>query len=145
MLRITPIPLIAYPALSLLAYLMYAHDKLSAIRGTWRVSESSLHLVEAAGGWPGAYVAQQTMRHKTVKASYQVVFWLIVSVHVVFWALWAFFPACVLGLLVAIQDRVESLTVAAAFGRPIGARRESPRCPSPTRRPSGPRHARPRP
>ena len=92
MLRISPIPLIAYPALSLLAYLMYARDKLSAIRGTWRVSEFSLHLVEAAGGWPGAYVAQQTMRHKTVKASYQVVFWLIVSVHVGFWALWTFFP-----------------------------------------------------
>jgi uncharacterized membrane protein YsdA (DUF1294 family)/cold shock CspA family protein len=92
MLHISPIPLIAYPALSLFAYLMYARDKLSAIRGTWRVSESSLHLVEAAGGWPGAYVAQQTMRHKTLKASYQVVFWLIVSGHVGFWVLWIFFP-----------------------------------------------------
>jgi cold shock CspA family protein len=50
--------LAVYPSMSLVAYLMYARDKLSAIRGTWRVPESSLHLAELLGGWPGAYVAQ---------------------------------------------------------------------------------------
>lgn len=91
-LPITPLALLAYPAFSLAAVLVYARDKLSALRGGWRVPESSLHLIEAAGGWPGAYVAQQTMRHKTVKPSYQVGYWLIVTGHVVFWALWLFSP-----------------------------------------------------
>jgi uncharacterized membrane protein YsdA (DUF1294 family)/cold shock CspA family protein len=91
-LPISPLPLLAYPAMSLTAVLIYARDKLSALRGHWRVPESSMHLVEAAGGWPGAYIAQQTMRHKTVKRSYQVVYWAIVAGHVAFWALWLFSP-----------------------------------------------------
>jgi uncharacterized membrane protein YsdA (DUF1294 family)/cold shock CspA family protein len=74
--------LLLYPLMSLVAFLMYARDKLSAIRGGWRVPETSLHLAELLGGWPGAFVAQQTMRHKTVKPSYQAVFWLIVAAHV---------------------------------------------------------------
>jgi uncharacterized membrane protein YsdA (DUF1294 family) len=52
---------------------MLFQDKLAAIRRTWRVPESSLHLAELCGGWPGAYVAQQTMRHKTVKQPYQAI------------------------------------------------------------------------
>ncbi|WP_207148041.1 DUF1294 domain-containing protein, partial [Thiohalocapsa halophila] len=46
--------LAVYPLMSLVAYLMYARDKLAAIRRTWRVPESSLHLAELCGGWPGA-------------------------------------------------------------------------------------------
>jgi uncharacterized membrane protein YsdA (DUF1294 family)/cold shock CspA family protein len=99
MLRTTPLPLLAYPVASALVFLMYARDKYSAIRGTWRVPESTLHLLEAVGGWPGAYVAQQTMRHKTVKVSYQSTFWLIVIVHVGFWAAWLADPGAVRGFL----------------------------------------------
>jgi uncharacterized membrane protein YsdA (DUF1294 family)/cold shock CspA family protein len=91
-LPVTPIPLLAYAICSLAAFLLYARDKLSAIRGAWRVPESSLHLVEALGGWPGAYVAQQTMRHKTVKVGYQAVYWIIVSAHTGFWGFWLFAP-----------------------------------------------------
>jgi uncharacterized membrane protein YsdA (DUF1294 family)/cold shock CspA family protein len=88
LLSFTPVPLVAYPLASLAAFLMYARDKYAAIQGTWRVPESTLHAVEALGGWPGAYVAQQKMRHKTVKVSYQVSFWLIVTLHVAFWVAW---------------------------------------------------------
>lgn len=89
---VSPLPLLAYPLASLIAFLLYGHDKIRAIRGGWRVPEALLHLVEFAGGWPGAWLAQQTMRHKTVKASYQATFWFIVSAHVVFWALWWLLP-----------------------------------------------------
>ena len=61
--------------------------------------ESSLHLVELCGGWLGAYVAQQTMRHKAVKQPYQVIYWLIVLLHVAVAALWVVAPGVVLGLL----------------------------------------------
>lgn len=94
-LPVSPIPLLAYPVFSLAAFLLYARDKSNAIRGTRRVAERSLHLVELAGGWPGAWLAQQTMRHKTVKERYQVIYWLLVSIHLCFWALWVFAPDAV--------------------------------------------------
>lgn len=74
-----------YLLASLASFLQYWLDKRSAQTGGRRTAENTLHLVELAGGWPGALVAQQTFRHKTRKASYQTVFWMIVAVHQVFW------------------------------------------------------------
>lgn len=108
MAPLTPLPFIAYPVFSSLAFLMYARDKLRAIQGNWRIPESSLHLVEMAGGWPGAYIAQQMMRHKTVKASYQVTFWLIVLLHVGFWILWIASPETVLEQFQPIADHLSN-------------------------------------
>ncbi len=91
--------LLIYPIMSLIVYLMYAQDKLIAIRGGWRIPESTLHLVELLGGWPGAYVAQQTMRHKTVKTSYQTTYCAIVVLHIAGWGLWIVHPQVLLGML----------------------------------------------
>ena len=63
---------------SALTYRMYAHDKHRAVTAGWRVPESSLHLAELLGGWPGALLAQRRLRHKCSKGSYQFVFWGIV-------------------------------------------------------------------
>jgi uncharacterized membrane protein YsdA (DUF1294 family) len=82
---------------------MLTQDKRAAIRRTWRVPESSLHLAELCGGWPGAYVAQQTMRHKTVKQPYQAIYWLIVLLHVAAAALWLMAPGVVLGLVTELS------------------------------------------
>jgi uncharacterized membrane protein YsdA (DUF1294 family)/cold shock CspA family protein len=78
-------PLFAYSLGSLLAVALYMHDKRSALRSGWRTPEARLHLVELLGGWPGALVAQQALRHKTCKLSFQLVFWLIVIAHQVAW------------------------------------------------------------
>jgi uncharacterized membrane protein YsdA (DUF1294 family)/cold shock CspA family protein len=99
---ISPLPLLAYPLASLFAYLLYGHDKIRAIRGGWRVSEATLHLLELAGGWPGAWVAQQTMRHKTVKASYQLIYRAIVAAHMVFWGLWWALPEATFQRLIGL-------------------------------------------
>lgn len=64
---------------SSITYSMYAHDKRQAASSGWRVSERSLHLAELLGGWPGAFLAQRRLRHKCSKASYQFVFWCIVT------------------------------------------------------------------
>ena len=66
---------IAYAALSLFTFIAYALDKSAAKRGAWRTPESSLHLLGLAGGWPGALIAQQVLRHKSKKASFRAVFW----------------------------------------------------------------------
>jgi uncharacterized membrane protein YsdA (DUF1294 family) len=53
-------------------------DKRKAASGEWRTPEATLHLFELLGGWPGAFLAQRIFRHKTAKAGYQIIFWLIV-------------------------------------------------------------------
>lgn len=78
-------PLLAYGLGSLVAFALYMHDKRSALRSGWRTPEARLHFIEALGGWPGALIAQQLMRHKTRKLSFQAVFWLIVVSHQVVW------------------------------------------------------------
>lgn len=79
------IPLAAYGIVSVLAFLLYWSDKRKARVDHWRTPENVLHALEFAGGWPGALLAQQVFRHKTRKVSFQLVFWLIVLLHQVFW------------------------------------------------------------
>ncbi|KTB60423.1 hypothetical protein AO066_27225 [Pseudomonas fluorescens] len=81
----TLIPLAAYGVVSVIAFFLYWSDKRKAQTERWRTPENILHAVELAGGWPGALIAQQVFRHKTRKVSYQVLFWVIVLLHEVFW------------------------------------------------------------
>jgi uncharacterized membrane protein YsdA (DUF1294 family) len=66
---------------SVVAFLAYARDKAAARRGTWRTPEFVLHFLGALGGWPGAFVAQRVLHHKTRKLDFQIVFWLTVAFH----------------------------------------------------------------
>ena len=72
-----------YLALSILAFAMYAADKRAAQRGGWRTPENTLLLVGLVGGWPGAVVAQQLLRHKTKKLSFRTRFWGTVVLNVI--------------------------------------------------------------
>lgn len=85
-----PWPAFAYGVGSLLAFVSYWQDKRRAQRDGWRTPERRLHLVELLGGWPGALLAQQLLRHKTRKVSFQVVFWLIVLTHQAGWLRYLF-------------------------------------------------------
>ena len=76
------IPIVAfYAVISMLAYITYAIDKKAAINNRRRASEKTLHLLGVVGGWPGAFLAQQRLRHKTQKTAFQVTFWLTVIVN----------------------------------------------------------------
>lgn len=72
---------IAYAALSAITFAAYAFDKTAAKRDAWRTPESTLHLLGLAGGWPGALIAQQTLRHKSKKASFRATFWATVAIN----------------------------------------------------------------
>lgn len=72
-----------YLVLSGVSYLMYLSDKAAAGRDTRRIPESNLHLADLLGGWPGALIAQQQFRHKTIKQSFQTVFWATVLLNLV--------------------------------------------------------------
>jgi uncharacterized membrane protein YsdA (DUF1294 family) len=77
-----PLPIAgAYLAMSAVSFVLYWVDKAAAGRGGQRTPEGTLHLVGLLGGWPGALVAQQVFRHKTVKRSIQVAFWITVALN----------------------------------------------------------------
>jgi uncharacterized membrane protein YsdA (DUF1294 family)/cold shock CspA family protein len=76
--RIPPQVALLYSAMSVGTFCVYANDKSAAQNKTWRVRESTLHLLAFAGGWPGAVVAQQVLRHKCSKVSFQWEFWFVV-------------------------------------------------------------------
>jgi uncharacterized membrane protein YsdA (DUF1294 family)/cold shock CspA family protein len=71
-----------YLGVSLLTFFVYASDKSAAQQGAWRTSENTLHLLAMAGGWPGALVAQQMLRHKSAKQEFRSVFWGTVVTNV---------------------------------------------------------------
>ena len=66
---------------NLLTFLVYAMDKSAAQNGQWRTKESHLHLLSLAGGWPGAWFAQQWLRHKSRKTEFRAVYWATVVLH----------------------------------------------------------------
>lgn len=70
-----------YLAASLLTFVVYALDKSAAKRAAWRTQESTLHLLALAGGWPGALLAQQLLRHKSSKPSFRRIFWLTLCIN----------------------------------------------------------------
>ena len=83
-----PPVLLAYLGLSLAAFMAYAFDKSSAIAKRWRTAEQTLHLFSLAGGWPGALLAQQLLRHKTSKPGFAGVFWITVALNIAAFVGW---------------------------------------------------------
>jgi len=71
----------AYLGMSAVAFAAYALDKSAARNNTWRTSEFTLHLLGLLGGWPGALVAQQILRHKSKKTAFRQVFWMTVVIN----------------------------------------------------------------
>jgi uncharacterized membrane protein YsdA (DUF1294 family)/cold shock CspA family protein len=80
--------LLAYLGLSLVAFMAYAFDKSAAAAGRWRTAEQTLHLIALAGGWPGALLAQQVLRHKTSKPGFIGVFWITVALNIAAFVGW---------------------------------------------------------
>lgn len=72
-----------YIGLSAATFIAYAVDKSAAGRSARRTPESSLHLLAVAGGWPGALLAQQILRHKSTKPAFRQVFWATVLLNVI--------------------------------------------------------------
>jgi uncharacterized membrane protein YsdA (DUF1294 family) len=72
---------LAYLVVSVLCFAVYASDKAAARSRAQRTPERTLLLLGLAGGWPGAVLAQQWLRHKSVKASFRAKFWVTVCIN----------------------------------------------------------------
>ena len=92
-----------YLVMSVLAWFLYARDKRAAAMGRWRVSEATLQATALLGGWPGAVLAQQVLRHKNRKAGFQAVFWVVVALNVTVFAVVSFRPDLLEGLTGAFR------------------------------------------
>ena len=75
--------LFAYIGVSIICFMAYAIDKSAARSGGWRTAERTLLVLGLAGGWPGAILAQQLLRHKSNKPSFRSAFWGTVVLNVV--------------------------------------------------------------
>jgi uncharacterized membrane protein YsdA (DUF1294 family)/cold shock CspA family protein len=72
-----------YLGASIVTFITYASDKSKAQRNSWRTPENTLHFLALIGGWAGAAIAQQTLRHKSQKRDFRILFWFTVIVNCV--------------------------------------------------------------
>lgn len=70
-----------YFSTSAAAFIAYGIDKSAAKKNRNRISEDSLLIWGIIGGWPGALIGQQVFRHKTIKTSFQISFWISVIIN----------------------------------------------------------------
>ena len=76
-------PIWAYlVGINITTFLLYGYDKQIASSDRLRVPEWNLHGVAILGGSPAGLISQQLFRHKTLKGSFQLVYWLIVMVQI---------------------------------------------------------------
>ena len=68
----------------------FALDKRAAIRGDWRIRESTLLTLAALGGTFGAVLAQTTLRHKTRKEPFRTLLYGIIALQLAALAALAF-------------------------------------------------------
>lgn len=67
--------------INLLTFIVYWFDKKAAQKQARRVPERTLHLLSLLGGWLGALVAQQKLRHKTQKQPFKSIFYLTILLN----------------------------------------------------------------
>jgi uncharacterized membrane protein YsdA (DUF1294 family)/cold shock CspA family protein len=70
-----------YAVASAVSWFAYLRDKVAAEKGQRRIPENTLHLFDVLGGWPGALIAQQQFRHKTIKQPFQAIFWVTAALN----------------------------------------------------------------
>jgi uncharacterized membrane protein YsdA (DUF1294 family) len=58
--------------------LLYGYDKFISSGDALRVPEYNLHALALLGGSPAGLLAQKFFRHKSIKGSFQLIYWLIV-------------------------------------------------------------------
>ena len=71
-----------YLLISTLTFYIYAKDKDFSQDGNWRISEKTLHLLSIIGGWSGALIAQDKLKHKSSKKSFKLLFFITICFNI---------------------------------------------------------------
>jgi uncharacterized membrane protein YsdA (DUF1294 family) len=69
--------LIYWAAICVVTFILFAVDKISAIRGGWRVAEKTLHFYAAIGGSLAILLGELTFGHKRSKTAFNRIFYPI--------------------------------------------------------------------
>lgn len=83
-----------YAVMSLFSFVYVRKDKKISernarrLKAVARVPERTLHIFEALGGWIGSFFAQRQFRHKTQQRKYQLIFRIIVILHLISLVIW---------------------------------------------------------
>ncbi|HXC52149.1 MAG TPA: cold shock and DUF1294 domain-containing protein [Candidatus Limnocylindrales bacterium] len=85
------LPIIGYLVMSIVTFGFYYADKKRAETNRWRITGTSLHVLEAVGGWPGAVLAMAMLRHLTRKREHLTMLCAIIAIHVAVWVVWYLF------------------------------------------------------
>lgn len=68
------IALLWFTLINAVTFLAFGFDKWQAGRSSRRVSEFTLALLAALGGWPGGVLGMTLFRHKTAKRTFKAKF-----------------------------------------------------------------------
>ena len=71
-------------AVNLITFIMFGADKARAVKGRWRISETSLILAAALGGSAGALAGMKIFHHKTMHRKFTAGIPLIMVLQIVF-------------------------------------------------------------
>lgn len=74
--------LIYFAAVSIISAVVCAADKRRAVKGKWRVKESTLFLLCALGGSAAMYITMRLIRHKTLHKRFMIGIPLIIAVQI---------------------------------------------------------------
>ncbi|MCA9320818.1 MAG: DUF1294 domain-containing protein [Planctomycetes bacterium] len=67
---------------------MWGFDKIQSRRGGWRVPERCLHLFSIIGAVPASFIAMWSLRHKTLKPHFVLLYLAIFLVQFAIWFEW---------------------------------------------------------
>ena len=74
--------LIYFAAVSIISAVVCTADKRRAVKGKWRVKESTLFLLCALGGSAAMYITMRLIRHKTLHKRFMIGIPLIIAVQI---------------------------------------------------------------
>ncbi len=81
-------PVLAYLLMSIITFGFYFVDKKRAEQTRWRITGTTLHVLEGLGGWPGALLAMSMLRHLTRKRDHLAMLCAIIAIHLSVWIVW---------------------------------------------------------
>ena len=72
-----------YLGMSLITFCVFLLDKRASIKAQSRIRERTLFCLILCCGWPGALLAQQLIRHKSVKIRFIRLSWSLISLNLI--------------------------------------------------------------
>ncbi len=72
-----------YLSMSVITFCTFAFDKRASIKTQARIRERTLFSLILCCGWPGALLAQQLIRHKSVKIRFIRLSWSLIALNLI--------------------------------------------------------------